>query len=473
MPDTFVLNFKYMVRNMKMLIKNVFGAGKPKYSAPKLREMSVADHRTHSMMTDTLMERIERALFATKQHALIFGEFQTIDMLKRGRLAYAVAAVAFSGMVGCTKNEGGGNPQPAPVVAYNDDADLWANTATLTVENGDAGVSVRYRQAGQTSWLSTTDMGEGKFLIEPVYQESPAKDKVLAGKVALSQTGVRLGGEYEAVAMSGGNIVASTQFKVGGKRDVIPNAGMDDWSKYSVEGLMVGGEVSYPNKADDEKFWVSGSNKQTPNLCSIDTASGGNGAGCAMLKGATAFGIFAAGNLFTGDMAFGTGLTAMGCGYARFGQKYTFTARPLALKVRLKAHIGTITHVGANDPGKDKEHIKGQTKDVARIYFCITDWRERHTVQGGMQLDKNTLWNPAEQNAVSEGKILGYGLADITADTADWEELTIPIIWYDTAAKPTAGNYSLVISAASSAYGDYLTGSTESSLCVEDFEWVY
>lgn len=357
-------------------------------------------------------------------------------------------------------------------IVYNNDADLWANTATLTVENGDAWVSVKYRQVGQTSWLSTTDMGEGKFRIEPVYQESPAKDKVLAGKVALSQTGVRLGGEYEAVAMSGGNIVASTQFKVGGKRDVIPNAGMDDWSKYSVEGLMVGGEVSYPNKADGEKFWVSGNNKQTPNLCSANSVSGVNGARCAMLKGASALGIFAAGNLFTGEMAFGTSFTAMGCGYARFGQKYTFTARPSALRVRLKANIGTMTHIGANDPLKDKEHIKGQTKDVARIYYCITDWRERHTVQGGMQLDKNTLWNPAEQSAVSEGKIIGYGLIDITENT-DWKELSIPVIWYDTVAKPMEGNYSLVISVASSTYGDYLTGSTESSLCVEDFEWVY
>lgn len=33
-------------------------------------------------------------------------------------------------------------------------------------------------------------------------------------------------------------------------------------------------------------------------------------------------------------------------GYADFGQKYTFTARPRALRLRYKANVGNITSLG-------------------------------------------------------------------------------------------------------------------------------
>ncbi len=355
-------------------------------------------------------------------------------------------------------------------VVYNNDADLWTNTATVTAKNAVGNIAVRYKRMGERSWFDTKRLDGNTFRIEPAYSETQSAGGQTVRK-AVQGTGVHAGGEYEVEVIANGTTVAKTSFRVGSTKDAIPNAGMDDWSEYEIKGMAVGGKVSYPNKTGNNKFWVSGNNAHTPHLCTNDRTAGFNGTGCAKLEGKTAFDIFAAGNLFTGDMAFGTTLSTLGCGYARFGQKYAFTARPSALKVRIKAKVGTMTHIGKNNP--HKEFVKGRTKDVARICFCITDWRERHTVQGGMQLDKNTLWNPATQNAVAEGKILGYGSIDITGSTVGWQEITIPALWYDTETRPADGNYSLVISAASSAYGDYLTGSTASSLCIEDFEWVY
>lgn len=35
------------------------------------------------------------------------------------------------------------------------------------------------------------------------------------------------------------------------------------------------------------------------------------------------------------------------------------------------------------------------------------------------------------------------------------------------------GNYTIVISCAANAYGDYMTGYSKACLYVDDFEWVY
>lgn len=46
-------------------------------------------------------------------------------------------------------------------------------------------------------------------------------------------------------------------------------------------------------------------------------------------------------------------------------------------------------------------------------------------------------------------------------------------MYKDTEARPADGRYSLVISCASSAFGDYLCGNMGNELYVDDFQWVY
>lgn len=359
---------------------------------------------------------------------------------------------------------------PASPIAYNNDADLWANTATVSVKGFVAGDIVEYKSTTDAVWHTTAQLSDSKFGIEPEYNTVPADGKRLRYLEAVAGTGVWSGGTYDVRLRSGDDVKATATFSVGGTPDTLPNAGMDYWSDFTVAGKLVGGTVSYPNKAGDDKFWVSGNNNMTKSLCVKDAAvSGFNGEGCAKLAGTSSFGVFATGNLFTGDMSFDT--SSIGKGYAQFGQKYDYSARPSALRLRINATIGTMNYVGNSDPEKDVTHIKGTTRDYARILFCITDWSARHTVQSGLSLDTATFWNPAQQSELAEGQIIGYGMYDITEDTAGWVELTIPVRWYDTDARPA--NYSLVISAASSANGDYMTGSTSSVLYIEDFAWVY
>ena len=99
---------------------------------------------------------------------------------------------------------------------------------------------------------------------------------------------------------------------------------------------------------------------------------------CAYLKGMS-FGVYAAGNLFTGKFDF---VGAELSGYARFGQVYAFEARPRALRLRYKATVNPIGEEGLGlKPGASATDI-----DEGRIFVCITDWSERHSVCSGLIL---------------------------------------------------------------------------------------
>lgn len=76
---------------------------------------------------------------------------------------------------------------------------------------------------------------------------------------------------------------------------------------------------------------------------------------------------------------------------------------------------------------------------------------------------------------LSEGKILGYGSLWITQSTdgEDMQDAELDIVWYDHETRPAEGKYSLVISCACNAYGDYFTGCSKNVMYVDDFEWVY
>ena len=66
--------------------------------------------------------------------------------------------------------------------------------------------------------------------------------------------------------------------------------------------------------------------------------------------------------------------------------------------------------------------------------------------------------------------IVAYGYYEQSeSDNGQWRELTIPLEYHSLTKKPTH----ILITAASSAYGDYFYGSDNSVLHVDDFELVY
>ncbi|WP_302603757.1 PCMD domain-containing protein [uncultured Alistipes sp.] len=355
-----------------------------------------------------------------------------------------------------------------PSVAYAGDADLWANTATLTAANLPAEAVVQYCAKGMEAWNDATAVGDGKFRIAPVWEEG-RNDAKLTVRTVKAGTGVFAASTYEFRAVAGGEVLASGEFATA-PGDAIPNGDMAGWSGKEYQGDESSWDLTYPNPAG-QRFWDSGNNPFLENP-EIENAAGPlccenpEEKGTALLQGRMALGIvFAPGNLFVGDFVF----AGMG-GTVSFGKVYGWTARPRALKLRYKAQVGTIDQAGANDPeGADR---KGQ-QDRSQIFVAVVDWTKQHEVVSGMQAPTG-MWNPATMTSVEEGPILAYGERIIAESTDGWVECTIPLYWYaDAGAKPAPENYSLVISCATSIRGDYLTGCSTNTMCVDDFGWVY
>lgn len=368
----------------------------------------------------------------------------------------------------------------APTIVYNEDADLWANTASFTLSNipADAtSVSVQYRIKGQTTWndanVTANEDGSRTALISPTWTAG-ANEAGLTIHSVDPKTGIFARKSYEYQLLADGATVASGEFTPKNNLgDIIPNAGMESWSTKSMKKIIGSTNVPYPNavKYEDatgtDKFWDSGNNgymtsSGTDKLCTQATYPGMVGDYCAQLAAKYAVIAFAAGNLYTGDFVMdGT------VGYAQFGQPYTYSARPAALKLKYAAEIGEINRV-KNDPPVSTGLDKG------RIFVCIVEWSDRHAVQSGTSVDKTTFWDPETVSSLNEGKIIGYGSAYITeSHTGSMKDLELPIVYYEKTDTPPTGNYTLVISTATSYLGDYLTGCDANKLWVDDFEWVY
>lgn len=355
-------------------------------------------------------------------------------------------------------------------LAYNNDADLWANTATVTAANVPDGGSVQYRIKGAADWTDAVLVEGSKYRLAPVYETS----KNAAGldvHTIKAGTGVFAATNYEVRIAKDGQTVDSKEFATAAG-DKIPNGDMSGWSKRIwIDESNNEYPITYPNP-EGMKVWDSGNNAFleqnngeeslfTP-LCRQDETEPGT----ARLQARMVLGfVFAPGNMFTGDFDY-SGFS----GTVNFGKPYAWTARPRALKVRYKAQVGKIDKVGSYDP--DKDSYKDQP-DRARIFVAVVNWKAQHGVTSGMT-EPAGMWDPAAKTSLDEGTILGYGDLVITQTATGWVEATLPFNWYaKDAANPASAPFSLVISCATSVRGDYLTGCSTNTMQVDDFEWVY
>ena len=403
-------------------------------------------------------------------------------------LTYAVAAVAvtaFLSVQSCTDdpaapdNTSGGadDPSEASATISISGIGLWANTAQVSVTHENVSdLKVYYgEKGGQALHLIEPDE-DGNYFITAGYSTSD-NDAGLKVSTPVKGTGVFAGRTYVVEVFDGEpseeNAAIATEEFTAESGDVIQNGDMSGWSTVqspNLFGQIV--DVPYPNAANNS-FWSSGNNGITSGLCTNDNNS-------AKLEADKVIIAFACGNMYIGTFSY-----ADMVGTASFGQKFEWTARPRALKVKIKAEVGAITDIGSLDPlapEADDDHtndlIKGESIDMARIYAVVTDWTARHDVKSGMvsSVEDINPWDPATQTSVDgSGAILGYASQYISESTAgeDFVTLEIPFVWYDHETKPDADNYSIVISCATSYRGDYLTGCASNKLWVDDFEFVY
>ncbi|MFR9620577.1 MAG: DUF4493 domain-containing protein [Rikenellaceae bacterium] len=327
--------------------------------------------------------------------------------------------------------------------------DAWSNSAVFAANvylSDVSDVKLAYRLSGSDLWeeLETTKGSGYSYTanVEPTWTSSKNTSSLTYYNVS---GGVSAGSSYDYKLIIDGVDYPTNSVSLAAGH-AITNGDMESSSI-----------PAYSTSSSSSTNWASGNNGFSSDLCAQVSKGGSN---CAYLKSRTAVGVFAAGNLnygqfemdgFSGDM--------------RFGQALSWVSRPRAFKFRYAATIGAETHDSNN-------MLDGM--DKARVYFAVVDWSGRHTVTAGTSGSPSGAWDPETQTSTSEGAVIGYASIYFTESTSgdDLYEVEIPINYYDKVTKPS-GSISIVLSCAASAYGDYMTGSTDSRLWLDDFELVY
>ena len=340
--------------------------------------------------------------------------------------------------------------------------DLWTNSAKLKAVITDSNAEIRYRKQGDADWTSVPVVAEGDYsyvaTVAPAWNEAQSEGGQTVYTLA---AGISAGNTYEYQLVVAGVAQGAVKSFTTSTTQVVPYGDMED-SSLSCFGID---NANAP-------FWGSGNNNyfgiaKLKTLCNPASFAGQGGASCAKLSSTSAVGILAAGNLFTG-----TFVKPSTQGTVSFGVPFEWQARPKAFRLKYHAALGNVNLTKYADASGNDPIAKGNP-DKARIYVAIVDWSARHEVSSGLATPSG-MWDPASQNSVAEGAIIGYAGLWIEASTAgdSMVEVELPVYYYDRVPKPQ-GNYTLVISCSANAYGDYMCGCDSNVMYVDDFEWVY
>lgn len=287
--------------------------------------------------------------------------------------------------------------------------------------SGSGSPQLQYRQAAETEW-------------------SPV-EKVTVNGVGISGDleGLTAGEEYVVRAVNGEE--ASEGFPFTTEPDTqLYNFSFDEWSQ--------DGKGWYPYAASGEKIWDS-ANRGTAGLGVVPTTPEETDVilGKAVrMESSTAFGQFAAGNIYLGQFGQVSGLGAI------LNWGVPFSSRPVALKGYYKYLPKTVDK--AKDPHKGQ---LGQT-DQCSIRIWLTDWSSQFTVN----TSKNIFLEDDDPSIIALGSLY----SDKT--DAAYVPFEIPLEYRDGRV-PTY----IEIACAASRYGDYFTGGLGSVLLIDEFELVY
>lgn len=334
--------------------------------------------------------------------------------------------------------------------------DLWNNTASFEAVVPEAAqtVVIRYRKQGASEWAEATAVKSGDMTYT-------------ASTTAVWNTTTNVNGHTVYTPDTTKSIFANSTYEYQLVVDGVAGdtATLTTTTSQTIPyGTLEDTSLScWGSSNSSAPFWGSGNNTYKKTLCVQSSYAGQQGSYCAKLESSETLGMLAAGNLFTGTFTM-SGFS----GTVGFGVNYKWEARPSSLKVKVWHNIGNVTTT------KYSSAIPEGSPDQASIYVCIIDWDSRHNVTSGADTPTG-VWSPENGlNSVSEGEVLGYGIIYPQGQTSGSEmvETEIPIVWYDTAKKPSK-NYTLILASASSRYGDYMNGCNTNVMYVDDFRWAY
>ena len=227
------------------------------------------------------------------------------------------------------------------------------------------------------------------------------------------------------------------------------NMDFDTWSKSS------GAWNLYPNDATAaQKVWdtanhglsLLGVNGTSPEYNHV--AVSGEGKAACKIESKKVLWAFVAGNLYTGR--FGRIVKFSG---AELFFGVPFTARPRALRGYYHYKPGIINY--AQEPYLDRE---GKL-DEGQIEVILTDWDKPYHI---ITNDEEFI------DGATDPHVIGRAAINLTKDNGGYVSFEIPFN-YRSGAIPSY----IVITAAASKLGAYFTGSSKSTLYIDEFEFVY
>lgn len=334
-------------------------------------------------------------------------------------------------------------------------ANAWSRVAYLEgsilsskEELDPASMYFEYKEASSEEWQTATATFENEKFTTKITNLTPS-----------TEYNYRLAYSKEGKEYASDIATFTTETEI-----ALPNGDMDDWYQ--------SGKTWYPVSENDYNisgsFWDSSNPGTTTGagaLVNKNPTQGNSdivhtpGGKSAELKSqyASAFGIgkFAAASLYTGKF---NSLVGTNGAKIDFGQE--FASRPTALHGWFRYTNGKIDYRGGNTPEGVAEI---GTDDLCSIYMALA--------KAPHQLDntKTSTFFDFE----NDDNIIAYGQlpdAEAVSTNNEWKEFTVTMTYKDLTPQT---QYYLIIVCSSSKYGDYFTGSTGSTMYIDDLELVY
>ena len=220
---------------------------------------------------------------------------------------------------------------------------------------------------------------------------------------------------------------------------------------------------------------VNGSANMGIIITKIDTGNKKHGKQSVLAETGAMSGFLAAGNIFTGNFA---GLVGTEGGKVNFGRPWT--SRPTAMRIWCMYETDKMDIINGMPAGVN---LTTSDYDRAQIKVALGKWDYKK--YGGTKespilvntTDESTFVDfYTDANTIANGDLIiynnGYSINKgnkVSATTSGWIEYIIPLDYRNLNTYPTH----IVVSCASSQYGDYFTGNKGSKLWVDAIELIY
>lgn len=278
--------------------------------------------------------------------------------------------------------------------------------------------------------------------------------------------GLAPGKDYECRATADGVASQVASFHTADPAQ-LPNSSFDDWSTIDVNGR----DLYQPWKAGDSPFWDTGNRGATTVGASNSTMGVEGSRTFAHLQSKYIVIKFAAGNIFTGKYLETDGTN----GVLSFGQP--FASFPTKLQLDYSFKTSTINKGGGKWDDSYGKYISRATydgllgqPDSCNVYVALIGDKDEEVYKDVLypfivrtRPSTLKLFSPNSDN------VIAFGSMTKGDDVPEWTTTTIPLQYRFTNRQPKY----IVIVAASSKYGDYFVGGSETLLKIDNLKLLY